>query len=55
MKENLFRFCVLVVDVFILKESFEKGKFEEYWRCFEIVVYRVGKLVENKLLLSILL
>lgn len=52
LKENLLRFCVLVVDASTLKESFEKGKLEEYRRCFETAVHRVGKSAENKSLPS---
>lgn len=50
--ENPLRFCVLVVDASTLKESFEKGKLEEYRRCFETAVHRVGKSAENKSLPS---
>ena len=45
--ENPLRFCVLVVDASILKDDFEKGKLEEYRRCFETAVKKVGKSAEH--------
>ena len=45
---NLFRFCVLVIDASILKDGFGKGKLDEYQRCFETALHRVGKSAENK-------
>ena len=47
LKENLLRFCVLVVDASTLKDGFEKEKIEEYRRCFETAVHRVGKSAEH--------
>ena len=47
LMENPHRFCVLVVDASILKDDFEKGKLEEYRRCFETAVQRVGKSAEH--------
>ena len=52
LKENLLRFCVLVIDASTLKEGFEKGKLKEYQRCFETALERVGKSAENKSLPS---
>ena len=52
LKENLLRFCVLVIDASTLKEGFEKVKLEEYQRCFETALQRVGKSAENKSLPS---
>lgn len=48
LMENLFRVCVLVIDASTLKDSSGKGKLEEYQRCFETVLRRVGKSAENK-------
>ena len=48
LKENLLRFCVLVIDASTLKDSSGKGKLEEYQRCFETALRRVGKSAENK-------
>ena len=47
LMENLLRFCVLVVDASTLKDGFEKEKIEEYRRCFETAVHRVGKSAEH--------
>ena len=48
LMENLLRVCVLVIDASTLKDSSGKGKLEEYQRCFETVLRRVGKSAENK-------
>ena len=46
--ENLLRVCVLVIDASTLKDGSGKGKLEEYQRCFETALRRVGKSADNK-------
>ena len=48
LMENLLRVCVLVIDASTLKDGSGKGKLEEYQRCFETALRRVGKSAENK-------
>ena len=48
LMENLLRVCVLVIDASTLKDGSGKGKLEEYQRCFETALRRVGKSADNK-------
>ena len=47
LMENLLRVCILVIDASTLKDGSGKGKLEEYQRCFETALRRVGKSADN--------